>query len=93
MEIMRRTTLALLRSEAYFLTVRQKIQFVRDAEAGGPYGGNCSPAFNLLVDQLLTRIAEANRLTTEERTQANEEGSRDAQQATEQLLAGKDLVK
>jgi hypothetical protein len=88
-ESMRKASLGVLETEAYYLHVRQGLQAIRDAVSATDSNGNTAvPARQF--SEWLDRIAALNQLSFEERQRAEEAGSLKAQQAIEHLLAGED---
>lgn len=92
-EEMRKTSMAILESEAYFLAVRSCLQQLRDSVAGGPHGNDCPPRVARSFSDWLDRISESNKLSNEEREQAARSGYQKAEQVMNQLLAGEDPKK
>jgi hypothetical protein len=92
-EMMRKTSIAVLESEAYYLALRNRLQQIRDEDNGGSYGGNLSPAVGVVFSQMLGRITDLNKLSGDERQQAAQAGQLKAQQTMQQILSGEDSTK
>lgn len=89
-EAMRKSVLAMMESEAYFLAARNCLQQLRDSAASDPYGIDCPPSVARTFSELLDRIFESNKLSDDEREQAARSGYQKAEKVMNQLLAGED---